>query len=294
MLLRVLTLTALGLWSSSTWANPSFRHRVEINIKGLGEEENHLSRSQQRQPSILSSGSEGNGEYSIQEDDGPSCPLPSMPDLSGGNKGLSYAIYYNLREDGRPNRITDGSYSTFDTTLFDKATVEYKDTTEYLGITDAGQLYDYSPRTDLTVISHKGYFYAKIPGEYTFTTTSANDIVLLWLGPSAKSNWTRSTASSTLVYPDTQEKTFKATFEMGEYVPIRVMWANQGGSGYFGLTVTGPYGSVMVSDKPGRKSPYLVKYECPKAEPFNPWGQELPGGEALKTKPLATEQNEDL
>jgi hypothetical protein len=76
-----------------------------------------------------------------------------------------------------------------------------------------------------------------------------------------------------LLYPN-QAISKTATYNAGEWVPIRVMWGNVGGDGLFGISITAPDGTEIVGSDIA-SSLYLVQYSCDgTSPPYQPWNQE--------------------
>lgn len=119
----------------------------------------------------------------------------------------------------------------------------------------------YKPKNyKFTAVNHKGYFYAPFPGDYTFGIPKADGIAVLWIGPSARFNWTRTTAFLTQIIPPTLSNVYNATFAAGEYVEVRVVWGNGGGAGDFRMEVTGPAEVVLVYSS--KESSFLLRFSA--------------------------------
>ena len=155
----------------------------------------------------------------------------------------------------------------------------FKGPTTTLGIADSGSIYGQTPRDkEYVVANHRGYLYAQQAGVYTFSAPITDDVSLLWVGANAYSGCTRQNANIDQAYiaSGVTPQEYKTMFEKGKYYPIRFMWANSGGPGYFSFKITAPDGTVVIDDKTA-KCPYLVKYGCNEADnapPFADWGAE--------------------
>jgi hypothetical protein len=70
--------------------------------------------------------------------------------------------------------------------------------------------------------------------------------------------------------------TYTARFEEGKYYPMRVIWANGGGDGWFSFELKGPDGKVIIDASTTEPSPFLVQYSCDEttAPRFAPFGSE--------------------
>jgi GLEYA domain len=209
----------------------------------------------------------------------PMAPVPTAPDLSCGNQGFQYAIYPNKR-DGTSNAYNDDTYSNFNEQVFKTSALEYSGKTAVVGVSDTNLIYGNKP-SDFghVAVNHRGYVFAKEDGDYTFTFSLTDNISLLWVGSNAYSGYTRANANIVQHWLGTGggvPKTYKTTFQAGKYYPIRVLFGNGGGPGYFGLRLTAPDGTVIIGDGAPAESPYLVQYSCDKtsAPRFPPFGNE--------------------
>lgn len=221
----------------------------------------------------------------------PTCPIPApptppppsaTPDLSCGNQGLGFAAYPNTLPNGKPNSKKDKSYSSFIPARFDDQVPEFTGVAKTIAIVNATSIYGHSPKNyEFTAVNHKGYLYAPVSGNYTFSIPKADGIAILWVGSSAKFNWTRGSASLTQIHPEIPTNVYIATFAAGEYVEVRVVWGNGGDNGNFGLEVTGPGGLAYVQSN--KVSSFLLQFSCDddeggKAAPrWNDWGNEFEG-----------------
>lgn len=100
---------------------------------------------------------------------------------------------------------------------------------EELAVTDFSLgIYDGQPNTSFMWI---GYFRAPHTGNYTFYMNS-DDLAALWLGPDAITNYDLDTVT---LYSDqySEVSTSPIALTAGTYYPIRVMYGNGGGPGYF-------------------------------------------------------------
>lgn len=71
--------------------------------------------------------------------------------------------------------------------------------------------------------------------------------------------------------------TFVVSLTQGDYVPLRVPFAQGGGAGGFGFDIVAPDGSyVMTSNGDLVASPYMVWHSCDNttAPAFPAWGNE--------------------
>ena len=206
------------------------------------------------------------------------------PDLSCENQGFQYAIYPNNKIDGTKNTFVPPDYPSFDPTIFKKAhteniniPIEVIGQTKQVGFSQSTtDIYDYKrANLEYVVVNHRGYLFAKEAGEYTFSSPSADDGVLLWVGSEAYDGWDRENAKIVQFY-GSPAATYKQSFKQGEYVPIRLMYMNAQAVAVFAFEITAPDGSVIIGLDTTEESPYLVQYACEEslAPKFPPYGME--------------------
>jgi hypothetical protein len=177
-------------------------------------------------------------------------------------------------------------------TYFQTAPVEYQNTTTHLGYSVQGgghsQVYGKGPvfpASNIT-INNRGYLYAEESGNYTFSAPSVDDILLIWLGPNAYNNYTRSNADLVQNYIDPRSggssaTTYSVFLQNGTYTPFRFLYANAQSKGDYALNVTAPDGSTIIDGTTTQQSPYLVQYSCDCSAPeFPRFGDDGPGSTA--------------
>ncbi|KAH7123350.1 hypothetical protein B0J13DRAFT_566460 [Dactylonectria estremocensis] len=116
-------------------------------------------------------------------------------------------------------------------------------------------------------IQFRGYIFADVAGDYSFTGgPDIDDVTLVWAGPGAVDNYARSEAIIDVRYPDVA--TYSATFtaEAGEYIPIRIMCGQKTRTFMCNVDMKGPAGGAVT----------LLQYPCDasKAAAFPPFGDE--------------------
>jgi hypothetical protein len=157
-------------------------------------------------------------------------------------------------------------------------TPSYTSTTSYIfldtdGNTDVS-IYGSTQTFDVTytALNHRGYIYAEVTGDYTYTSPEADDILFFWGGPKAVSGWNESNADATDYYcgPGT---TFTASLLSGQYYPFRIVYANAEAVALENITITAPDGTVILGAT-SVGSPYIVQYSCDgtSAPPFPAFG----------------------
>lgn len=190
---------------------------------------------------------------------------------------MQWAHYYNSAY----NYYYQGDpyYSNFDPTVFKSAVQpDYESTTYTIGGIDNQNndepIYGSQQTFPLNyfALNHRGYIFAQLTGDYTFTFPQPDDIVMLWVGEKAYTGWTRDNADAINIVNEGQTVTFTATFEAGVYYPIRIVFGQAQGPASFSASVSAPDGTVILSSSSG-PSPFLVQYSCdgvlaPQFEPF--------------------------
>ncbi|KFY02167.1 hypothetical protein V495_04727 [Pseudogymnoascus sp. VKM F-4514 (FW-929)] len=201
------------------------------------------------------------------------------------NAGLEWAYFRN--PDRRDNVDIDGiGYSIFDPTVFKTLTPLYTNTTTATSLYHEGSgffaIYDSPPVVfppDYFVLNHRGYIHAIQGGTYTFTTQSADEIVLFWVGPEAYSNWDRSNADLEDAWygPGSgQLKSFDVNLEAGQYYALRIVFANAQLTAQEIINVRAPDGTLILG-KDTVANPYVIRYDAchaDEAPPYPPFGQE--------------------
>ncbi|CAK7198605.1 hypothetical protein SEUCBS139899_001269 [Sporothrix eucalyptigena] len=201
------------------------------------------------------------------------CPTPSQCN----NQGLQFALYPNNQGDS-----SDATYSIFDPTVYKTETPEFSGITSTAGgfdysyvqeITVYGTSYEFE--SDYFVLDHRGYIFAAENGSYTISFTNVDDIVLLWLGANAYAGWTRADANAGIYFGEGGDGSASVDMVEGEYMPIRIMYAQAQGAAVFQVSITAPDGTVFLSSST-ENSPYLVQYSCDlvSAPQFPAWGSE--------------------
>lgn len=203
------------------------------------------------------------------------CPRPPS---DCGNKGYSFAYY--------GNEPYGNDVGNMDATYTKQLTPTYNSTTnlgigiygsEWASVSLYGSSQTYSD--NYFYLSHKGYFYAQVTGNYNFTIKDANDVAYVWMGENAFTGWTGGpnggnyVAKARCCWPPENTNTTTYYLEAQTYVPFRIVLGQQDGSTSLGLTITAPDGTVILET--GKESDYVVQYSCDgTAPPFPDWGDE--------------------
>ena len=90
----------------------------------------------------------------------------------------------------------------------------------------------------------------------------------------AYTGWDRSNAVQELGYGESPTS-FQVVLTEGQYVPIRIVWANAQGGASFYYSIVAPDGTVLLDDGTG-PSDAIVQYSCDgvTAPPYEPFGSE--------------------
>ena len=204
-----------------------------------------------------------------------SCPKPSLC----GNQGIQFAYYANEPWGDHIGTGLDPSYYWTYPPDFSATTTKVGGINEPAG--SQITLYDTSKTVPANyfVLNHRGYIFAEMNGEYTFTTSDVDDITYLYLGDAALKGYDRTNYAAKLVCCDPSLTSASATYALktGDYLPFRVVFGQQGGPVAFTFSVTAPDGSVVL-DAGTQGSEFVVQYSCDgdAAPKFPAWGQEQP------------------
>jgi hypothetical protein len=204
------------------------------------------------------------------------CPTPAFC----GNAGVEWAQYHNDQ-----GYNWSPSYSQFDPAVYKTTTPNATGTTSRINVdsifantgdTFPVPVYDIEVPVELFVLNHRGYFYAPTAGVYTFYMPQVDDAGFVWHGDKAYSGWDRTNADISFIVSlpvDQQKTSFSILLAAGQYLPIRVVFAQAQGGVRLQLQVIGPDGNQYVNWY--TDSPFLVSYPCDRPSlAFPPWGQE--------------------
>lgn len=180
--------------------------------------------------------------------------------------------------------LTDSTYSTFNPTVFKTLQPNFSGLTYTVGgyfanndaipVSVYGSGYNFTSR--IFAISHRGYFFVPVTGNYTISTNAVDDILLAWVGPNAYSGFTRQNAVLSNTWnANAATYTFSAT--AGQYVPIRFLLGQGYGGWGLSMMLLGPNNTNIITS--GQSSTrWLVQYVCGKdksiAPPYPPFGSE--------------------
>ncbi|KAF4554306.1 Hypothetical protein D9617_4g000590 [Elsinoe fawcettii] len=197
------------------------------------------------------------------------------------NAGVKYAAYVD------PYAV-NGILRDYDTALLKKLAPPSSGVTSGIGFSSAGYsqnktVYNGNAyfNTDTLAIDHTFYVFANQDGVYNFTIPVADDIELVWIGPTALSNFTRANADIEQTFSWTAApKTKSVTAKLGDYIPVRVQWANFGGDATLRFDIIGPDGVAVHQTVAGTSTatvgPNLVQFPCNAASgaQFAAWGKQ--------------------
>ncbi|KAF3009213.1 hypothetical protein E8E14_007544 [Neopestalotiopsis sp. 37M] len=96
------------------------------------------------------------------------------------------------------------------------------------------------------VLGYTGYIYATTTGTYTFYAFGVDDEFWMWWGSTAYSGWNSSNYNiDQKLYAG--YKTATITLTQGTYLPLRILYRQDTGPGYFGINLYDPYGNDLLS-----------------------------------------------
>ncbi|KAK6063766.1 hypothetical protein SCUP515_12196 [Seiridium cupressi] len=202
-------------------------------------------------------------------------PMALSPPGRCGNQGIPWAEYPNTQGDNSGT----GKYENFNPALYKNQIPHSEGITSTAGGIDAlgGEritVYGSSVQFDCDyfAVDHKGYIFAPTTGTYKLTMSQVGDTVFLWFGSNAQSGWTRSNAA---LIVNLGSDTATVDLTAGQYLPIRIVFAQGQGKASFKLSIKAPDGSVLV-DLNTQQSPYVVQFSCDRvsAPRFSDWGVE--------------------
>ncbi|THV63518.1 hypothetical protein D6D28_10614 [Aureobasidium pullulans] len=201
-----------------------------------------------------------------------SCPTPSIC----GNQGIQFAYYANEHWGDQISEMEPSFYWTY--------TPDYSGTTTKVGgINESGgsdvNLYGTSQNVPASyfVLNHRGYIFAQVDGDYTFTTSQVDGITFLYLGDDAIRGYGLNDFDAKAVCCDAPANSASATYTLrtGQCLPFRLVFGQQGGLVVFSFSITAPDGTVIL-DAGTQDSKFIVQYSCDgtTAPAFPAWGQE--------------------
>lgn len=195
-------------------------------------------------------------------------------------QGVQWAIYPN-----NEGADTDTTYSTFEPRVFTNSTPYYHASSNTIGgfsgtaSADSAYVPFYNSAVAFNqsyfVLNHRWYLHAPSTGTYTVSIPAVNDIAFLYAGNNAYSNYSRASSNSTATASAPVTYTLQAT--EGEYVPMRLIYAQATDAYSLGFTLTAPDGTVLLGPS-SAASAAVVQYGCNgyagDAPPFPAFGSE--------------------
>ncbi|QSZ37820.1 hypothetical protein DSL72_008920 [Monilinia vaccinii-corymbosi] len=164
----------------------------------------------------------------------------------------------NLTYFNNPTMNTGYGYPYFEMTSFKKENSIYNGTASQIGFSNStinsnGTLYPGAPSCSIEhlAIVHTGFVYARKAGNYTFTITAADDVVMGWIGPHAYYSYSARNADVVAANYNISRtiKTCSKILKMGQIIPFKVLWANGANNhGNLGFTIQGPNSTLLSSE----------------------------------------------
>lgn len=202
------------------------------------------------------------------------CPTPAPCHI----EGLQWA-YYHFGEGDVIPVDTNGSDYNIDVSALKHTQPNVTGTTVYVNVnsTDAStpiDIYGHQEIPDFFALNHRGYLYANITGTYAVTLVNTDDVSYFWYNETAYEGWNITDADMYNNYDDAESAHIDLV--AGDYLPIRLIYANAQGAASLSFTITAPDGSEILGPN-STASPYIVQYSCDMmtAPEFPPFGQEL-------------------
>jgi len=106
---------------------------------------------------------------------------------------------------------------------------------------------------EYTIVAHRGYLAPQFEGWYEFVIDTADDFLGFWLGDAAVDGFSTANLVKRWDFPTYQSYYIVVTADMvGKYIPIRLLWANNGGPGSLqGRLLAHPQGVLVLGSAPG-------------------------------------------
>ncbi|EWC48828.1 hypothetical protein DRE_00133 [Drechslerella stenobrocha 248] len=172
------------------------------------------------------------------------CILYNCPNTCDAkNRGLDVALYSN------PFTFAYPDYPSMKFESFATATPVGVSKANYLGSGNTASIYGLTSPTGSTyALNFRGYFLCPKTQQYDIKVHNADDTVAVWLNEPAICNWDRKTAAlfSVWLYP---LQTAKFSCKQGQFVPIRIVWANQAGPRGWNFNLYGADGVTYIKDQ---------------------------------------------
>ncbi|KAL6711397.1 hypothetical protein ACN47E_004331 [Coniothyrium glycines] len=203
------------------------------------------------------------------------CPnaAPATPTFTALQPSCSGGLQYELLNNPIicPNNCAPDpgyGYNTFNAGYFNQNSTLLPQFRGYTGAepsffygTGSGPLYGQPSRSLVnTSLVLRGYFVPPVGGTYTLSMpvgTAADDVAYLWADPNSILTWNGWNESnkklrSTYFTPSlpgaaTNIYTYTFTATAGVYLPITILWANQGGGGGLDISTKFPNGTTVTA-----------------------------------------------
>lgn len=203
-------------------------------------------------------------------------PCPTPPPCK--NEGLQWA-YYHFGEGNVIPYNSNGSNYNIDVSALKHTHPNTTGTTVYVNVNSTGastpiDIYGHQETPDFFALNHRGYIYANTTGTYAVTLIEVDDVAYFWYNATAYAGWNVTNAD---IYGHFDSAdSLHIDLVAGQYLPIRLVYANAQGAASLPFSITGPDGSVILGPN-STASPSIVQYSCDKvtAPKFPPFGYEL-------------------
>ncbi|PYH76280.1 hypothetical protein BO82DRAFT_436728 [Aspergillus uvarum CBS 121591] len=151
-------------------------------------------------------------------------------------------------------------------------------TTSYVYVNHTGNetpvdIYGNLKVPDYFALNHRGYLYAETTGTYAVTLVNTDDVAYFWYNTTAYTGWN---VTNWDMYTDFETAdSLHIDLVAGQYLPIRLVFANAQGTASLPFSITAPDGSIVL-DANSTASPFIVQYSCDRvtAPEFPSFGHE--------------------
>ncbi|OJK00067.1 hypothetical protein ASPACDRAFT_59936 [Aspergillus aculeatus ATCC 16872] len=179
------------------------------------------------------------------------------------NAVLQWA-YYHFGEGPVIPKNSNLSDYNIDVAALKYTTPNVTGTTTYVNVNHTGNetpvdIYGNLEISDYFALDHRGYLYAETTGTYAVTLLNTDDVAYFWYNTTAYTGWN---VTNWDMYTDFESTdSLHVDLVAGQYLPIRLVFANAQGGASLPFSITAPDGSIVL-DKNSTASSSIVQYSC--------------------------------
>lgn len=180
------------------------------------------------------------------------------------------------------------SYPAFTPQAYKTIKPDFNGTTSYIAESNANNVkvsvYGTTAVNGVMTLDHTFYLFARQSGYYSFNIPYTDDVEFVWIGANALTGWTRANANLFQYWQSGLQaqtpQTLAYYLNLGDYLPVRVMWGNGGGAGELRFTIYAPDGNALLQTtagaNTGSSTPDVVQFPCITSlgAKFPAWGSE--------------------